>query len=269
MTKTADHSVPGFVTSGWAHRWIVACFCVLTMLALRSAQAQTYNVVYSFSTAQGGYYPLAGVTVDRSGNLYGTTAYGGFGIGCSQGCGTAYKLARRGSGWLFTPLYNFRGGSDGGRPRARLVFGPDGILYGTTFEGGIGCSGGCGVIFSLRPPAHASPTALASWTETVLHLFAGVNDGSNPGSGDLVFDQTGNIYGTTTNGGGGFCPGQGCGTVYELTHTGGGWTESVLHSFAESGDATEPLGGVVFDQIGRLYGDTLAGGTDNRVRYFR
>ena len=237
------------------------------ILAATTAQAQTYTVLYYFNSSQGGngYDPVAGVTLDRGGNLYGTTSSGGVGIGCHQeGCGVVYKLTHHGSSWVYAPLYSFHGGSDGALPFSRPVIGPDGTLYGTTFLGGQACSGGCGVVYNLRPPAHVSPSLLTSWTETVLYSFFGVNGGQNPGSGDLIFDAAGNIYGTTTEGGGGFCTGQGCGTVYELTHSNGGWSENTLHAFSEVGDGTEPFGGVVFDQAGNLDGMTLAGGIHNQ-----
>jgi len=247
-------------------------FCAMLFGPMLRAQGQTYSVLYGFSNARGnvGYGPIAGVTVDRAGNLYGTTFRGGFGTGCYQdGCGVVYRLAHRGGGWIYTPLYQFRGVSDGSGPFARPVIGPDGSLYGTTFLGGIGCSGGCGVVFNLSPPARPSPTPLTSWTETVLHLFAGVNDGSNPGSGDLIFDASGNIYGTTSEGGGGFCPGLGCGTVFELARSGQRWTESILHAFNQSNDGNEPLGGVVFDASGDLFGMTSGGGVHNRGTVYK
>ena len=268
MTNTTRPSTFSFSMHLLLSVWALVSVCALVLTGSPYAHAQTYSIIYSFNTSEGGNYPLAGVTLDRGGNLYGTTSQGGFGIGCQGGCGTVYKLTRRGSNWLFAPLYNFRGGSDGARPFARVVFGPDGSLYGTTYEAGIGCSGGCGVVFNLRPPPHQPSTPLPSWTETVLHLFSGDNDGGYPGSGDLIFDQAGNIYGTTSSGGGGFCPGLGCGTVYELARSNGGWTESVIHSFAQSGDAQEPFGGLVFDPSGNLYGDTLGGGTFNKGAVF-
>jgi uncharacterized repeat protein (TIGR03803 family) len=236
------------------------------LLAAIAAQGQTYTVLYSFNSSQGGngYDPVAGVTLDRAGNLYGTTARGGFGTGCQPGCGVVYKLTHRGSSWLFAPLYSFHGLSDGAMPFSRPVIGPDGTLYGTTFLGGNGCSGECGVVYNLRPPAHASPSLLTSWTQTVLYSFFGVNDGQNPGSGDLIFDSAGNLYGTTSEGGGGFCTGQGCGTVYELTHSHSGWSENILHAFSEVGDGALPYGGLIFDPAGNLYGMTVAGGLHNR-----
>jgi uncharacterized repeat protein (TIGR03803 family) len=78
------------------------------------------------------------LTIDHAGRLYGTTLQGGnTGGSCgANGCGTVFRLEPEGSGWVFTPLYNFQGGTDGSSPYARVIFGPDGGLYGTTAAGG-------------------------------------------------------------------------------------------------------------------------------------
>ncbi len=180
------------------------------------------------------------------------------------GCGTVFKLAHKGSGWVFTPLYNFQGGNDGAAPGARVIFGPDGTLYGTTTNGGVGpCRGdggetGCGTVFNVRPSPRACTTALCPWTETVLYRFTGGSDGSNPGSGDLLFDQSGNLYGTTYSGGA-----YGLGAVFSLSPSNGGWSESVLYSFTGGNDGSRPQSSVIFDQSGNLYGTTIYGGPSN------
>ncbi len=142
-------------------------------------------------------------------------------------------------------------------PGARVIFGPDGTLYGTTsYGGGSGCGGnGCGTVFNLKPPMNASTNVITDWIETVLYQFTGSSDGAFP-VGDLVFDQAGNIYGTTAGGGS-----SQEGTVYELTPSNGGWTESVLWSFTGGNDGGKPTGGVIFDSAGKLYGATQVGGS--------
>ncbi len=107
----------------------VLLFMILTV---QPAQAQTFTVIHAFTGGLDGGYPVAGLTMDRAGNLYGTT--------CGRLCGledvnpgTVFKLSKKGPSWVFTPLYAFRGGSDGANPYARVVFGPDGSLYGTTY----------------------------------------------------------------------------------------------------------------------------------------
>jgi uncharacterized repeat protein (TIGR03803 family) len=214
---------------------------LLAVVAAKSAQTQTYKVIYNFTGGQDGAFPQAGVTLDKAGNLYGTTS--GPGIH-----GGVYKLANKSGLWILSPLYNFTGGIDGGTPEAGVVFGPDGTLYGTARSGGDPTCGQCGVVFNLQPPVSACKTALCPWRETVLYAFQGGSDGLSPGLGDLVFDQAGAIYGTTTYGGSG-CD---CGTVYKLTPSGRSWTESVLYRFSDSGGSA-PYGSVIFDRAGNLY----------------
>jgi uncharacterized repeat protein (TIGR03803 family) len=228
------------------------------LLTAQPAQGQTYKVIYNFTGGADGAYPEAGLTMDVAGNLYGTTEAGGHtGGNCyDYGCGTAFKLAYKNSGWVLTTLYTFQAGSDGSFPAAPLVIGPNGILYGATGSGGSGCSGyGCGTVFSLRPAPTVCKTALCPWTETVLYRFADPPDGANPAYGDLIFDQAGNIYGTTAEGGT-----YGDGAVYQLALSGGVWTESVLHSFDQT-DGAEPAGGVTFGKDSSLYGTTVWGGS--------
>lgn len=203
-------------------------------------QAQSFQILHSFTGYADGSVPEAGVTMDRAGNLYGTTFQG-----------TVFKMSHAGSGWILTTLYTFRGGSDGANPASRVVFGPDGTLYGTTSEGG---ANGFGTVFNLRPPATVCKSTECPWTESIIHNFTG-SDGGAPQLGDLVFDAAGNIYGTTSGGGA-----HGHGVVFELTPSGGGWTESVLYSFAGGRDGAVPYSGVIFDAAGNLYGTTTLGG---------
>jgi len=235
----------------------------MTMLAT-AGLAQSFTVLHNFSNGPDGGEPVAGLSMDQAGDLYGTASTGGNTSGsCSYpnppGCGTVFKLSRRGSGWVLTTLYTFSG-PDGRNPLARVIIGPDGSLYGTTSLGG---QINEGTVFNLRPPAAACKTALCPWTETVLHSFQGYGDGAQPTFGDLVFDGAGNIYGTTPHGGQGDS-----GTVYKLTHSNGGWTETVLYNFRGGHDGATPYGGVVFDQAGNLWGTTGFGGSyDNGTIY--
>lgn len=123
-----------------------------------TVQAQTFQVLHTFTGKLDGANPEgAGLTMDRAGNLYGAAAFGGLETqACSYfgSCGTVFKLSRKGSGWIFSTLYLFNGGSDGNSPDAPIAFGPDGLIYGTTFYGGVSdpCDEhGCGIIYSLRP----------------------------------------------------------------------------------------------------------------------
>ena len=232
---------------------------VLSMIAAQAAPAQTYNVLHTFRGPDGAV-PFAGVTMDGTGNLYGTTTAGG------NGYGTVFKLAHEGSAWILTKLYAFTGGRDGSTPYARVIFGPDGTLYGTTIAGGGGtCDGGCGTVFNLRPSPVVCKSVACPWIETVLYRFTGGSDGGVPLFGDLVFDHAGNLYGTTSAGGNtsGNCAPSGCGVVFELTPAHGSWTETVLHSFSLDGrDGGYPASGLIFDNSGNLYGTTVFGGTN-------
>ena len=218
---------------------------LLTVTPNQIAQAQTYTVLHSFTNSTDGANPTAGVTIDRAGNLYGTTSHGGIGHG------TVYKLQRRGSSWTLNPLYSFAGGADGASPTARVIFGPNNLLYGTTAYGG---NQNAGTVFRLAPSPKACSRATCAWTETLLYVFSGAADGASPGYGDLVFDQAGNLYGTTYSGGE-----SSEGVAFELIPANGMWTENSIYAFSGS-NGSGPLSGVVFDGAGNLYGTTYQGG---------
>ncbi|HUI84805.1 MAG TPA: choice-of-anchor tandem repeat GloVer-containing protein [Candidatus Binatia bacterium] len=158
-----------------------------------------------------------------------------------------------GNSWASTEtiLYSFTGGADGSNPASQLVFDSAGNAYGTTVTGG---PSDCGVVFQL------TPTGQGQYQQTVLHSFNCFDDGKNP-YGGVTLDSAGNLYGTTAAGGtGGVCVGDGCGVVYKLTHSGGGWTETVLYSFLDAPDAGGPGSAVVFDAAGDLLGTAPDGG---------
>ena len=165
-------------------------------------------------------------------------------------------------------IFKFHGGFDGGgSPYGALVADQAGNLYGATGIGGdsghncyLGTAKGCGAIFELTPPNVPD----GSWREVLLYSFQGGTDGDAP-RGPLVFDQAGNLFGTTGGGGSNSaCPN--CGTVFELsppTSEGGAWKETVIHRFAGGllkPDGAGPNGGLVLDKNGNLYGTTFAGG---------
>jgi len=164
------------------------------------------------------------------------------------------------SAQTLSDLHNFTGQPDGGYPGGNVVADKNGNLYGTSEGGGSGCTPiGCGTVWELSPPA----TAGGAWTETILYNFQGTSsDGSSPWGG-LTMDAKGNLWGTTQFGGGSRCSG-GCGTVFQLKRptSGGNWTHHLAHSFAGgTHDGQQPLGGVVFDSAGNLYGTALGGGS--------
>jgi uncharacterized repeat protein (TIGR03803 family) len=162
------------------------------------------------------------------------------------------------SGWAGeTVLHSFPGGANGSAPAGILAMDSAGNLYGATNQGGLNgaCSGeSCGIVYEL------SPASGGGWTETVLYSFLGTTDGANPNSG-VILDSAGNLYGTTLWGGDTNCSSVGCGTVYELVRgSGGSWTEKILYEFTGESDGGNPLGGLVFDSRGNLYGTTSAWG---------
>ncbi len=238
---------------------------LLLSLTTYTAHAQTYSVIHSFSGGADGATPHSGLTPDGAGNYYGTATYGGFqGQNCGQqGCGTVYKLAKKNGSWVLTNLYSFKGGNDGAWPTARVVFGPDGAIYGTTFSGsGNSCTNnGCGTIFRLTPPVNPCHAVSCPWTETILYTFHGP-DGQLP-AGEIIFDHAGNIYGTTVAGGSGEW-----GTVYKLTHANGHWTQSVLYNFTGQDDGGDPAAGVIFDRAGNLWGTTASGGWNSLPDFY-
>ncbi|MFZ0311873.1 MAG: choice-of-anchor tandem repeat GloVer-containing protein [Candidatus Korobacteraceae bacterium] len=252
----------------------VAATAIATLLlvAATPAQAQTFTVLHNFTGALDGKFPNTGLTMDSAGNLYGTTAYGGFygndclGAGGNTGCGTIFKLVHKSAGWVFNPLYQFLGDStgDGASPLGRVIFGPDGALYGTAAYGGLQTSGcnGCGTVFKLTPPPQVCRGVLCSWDETQLYAFSG-GDGAFP-MGEIAFDAAGNLYGATQSGG----PGGYQGTAFELTPAHGTWTRTLLHDFGDAG-GTQPMGGVQLDHAGNVYGTAFFGGDGQEGTVFQ
>jgi len=230
-------------------------------LSPESGGGWTETVLYNFQQdGSDGIYPYADVILDASGNLYGTTEGGGSGGECSSngfpGCGTVFELSPQSGGrWTESVLHSFQNNlQDGIIPFAGLILDASGNLYGTT---GFGGTTSHGTVFELLPQSGGG------WAEAVLHSFNGT-DGNDPG-GSLILDAVGNLYGTAQSGGSSGCTinAVGCGTVFELSpNSGGHWTEKVLHTFQNNGrDGNNPIGGLIFDAAGNLYGATGAGGS--------
>jgi uncharacterized repeat protein (TIGR03803 family) len=235
---------------------ILATLAMTLVLPIRTEATSKFKLLTVFYNKQEGEFPDAALVFDKAGSLY-TTTYGG-----GSGGGTVIELSPTQDGkWSKKILYEFTGHKDGGNPLSGLIFDQAGNLYGTTVEGGdlSGCNGvGCGVVFKLTPKG-------GNWIESVLHSFAGGKDGAQPYAG-LVFDAAGNLYGTTTTGGGlGNCNGGfGCGVVFELSpNRNGGWTEKVLHRFTGGKDGASPWDVPNIDGAGNVYGTTLYGGNFN------
>jgi uncharacterized repeat protein (TIGR03803 family) len=212
------------------------------------------TVLYDFKNPPDGTNPFGTLIADSAGNLYGTTRWGGTG-GCFNptGCGTVFELSPSGNGhWTEKVLHSFdNNGQDGLAPETGLVLDASGNLYGTTAGGGVG-NNGWGSVFELTPEGKGQ------WTEKILYTFTDGPDGSYP-SGPLIFDKAGNLYGVAGNGGTG-CN-NGCGVVFELMPDGHGqWTEKVLYTFLTPTDGDVPIGPLILDNSGNLFGTTYAGG---------
>jgi uncharacterized repeat protein (TIGR03803 family) len=226
-----DGSLYGTASSGGLYGYGVVYRLQPPFSACKTALCYwTETVLYNFDLSHGSA-PQGNLTFDQAGNIYGTALYGGYG-----GAGVAYELSPSQGQWNLTVLHNFTNGSDGGIPGNGVIFDPAGNLYGTS-QGG---SDNMGVVYELTP-------GMSGWTETVLHNFAGGNDGEYPAG--LAMDSHGNIYGLT---GGTGDPNWG--TVFELQPAANGFSYSVLYAFppqlgGEPGFTNVPI----LDSAGNLY----------------
>jgi uncharacterized repeat protein (TIGR03803 family) len=143
--------------------------------------------LHAFKGQSDGAFPYGGLIFDKSGNLYGTTYYGG-----ANNVGTVYKLTPGDDSWTETVLYSFKGAPDGSSPSSALISDAAGNLYGTTVDGGT--AGGHGVIFRLAPRRDGT------WTESVAYRFPG-HPGASSAYNGMVAGSEGNFYGATKYGG--------------------------------------------------------------------
>jgi uncharacterized repeat protein (TIGR03803 family) len=218
------------------------CGTVFKLIHLSTGWSE--EILYAFTGLKGdGAGASTGLILDKAGNIYGTTSEGG----STGNYGTVYQLRHISTGWQERIIFEFTGQQTGESPYAGLTQDATGTLYGTTSYGG---SIGYGTVFELTPSS-------TGWTEQVLYSFSAGADGGFP-SGSLLLDSSGNLYGTTSVGG---CCADG--VVFELISSPtGNWSENVLYSFSGSTnkDGSEPLGGVISDANGNLYGTTSMGG---------
>jgi uncharacterized repeat protein (TIGR03803 family) len=211
----------------------------------RTATAYTEKVLHTF--ASNGGLPQAGLTIASNGTLFGTI----YGFGQQNPDGTVFGIQPGKAGAGYTPLYNFKGGTDGAFPIGALtVDNRTGVIYGTTEYGGTGN----GTVFSLSPHG-------AGYTEHVVHaLAAGSAEGFDP-EGQLLLTAQGDLFGTTTSGGI-KCSGIGCGTLFELTASGTSFTFRLVHQFTGPPDGADPeWSGLIPGPGGTLFGTTRSGGT--------
>jgi len=225
------------------------------------------SVLYRFTGGADGAQPEARLTWDAAGDLYGTTEAGGLyateacpGTGFSyyfdNGCGVAFELTPSSDGsWSESVLHRFTGGPDGGPEIGPLTIDSAGNLYGSAQRG----KNVQGLIFKLAP-------SQTGWKESILFALDDVKSGADAFSlTGLVFDQAGNLYGTTfwgpSDGGGG--------VVFKLSPSPlGTWRWSTLHSFGSFDPSAHPVGGVVLDSAGNVYGTDVSGGPGSAGEVF-
>jgi uncharacterized repeat protein (TIGR03803 family) len=233
----ADGNLYGTTTSGAAVNANCENGCgTVFKLSAGATATWTETVLYRFRGGADGAEPRA-APVLNGGKLYGTT-YGG---GTAGKFGIVYRLTRNatGTGWTEAVLYRFGGSGqsgDGGNPEAPVTF-LNGVLYGLTTREGIKTgpcsqdSRGCGIAFSLTPPASGT----GAWTETVLYRFKGGNDGMEPSNALLA--HTGFFFGATHRGGA-----SNTGTIFTVTQSGASWAEKVIYAFKSGTDGKDPQG---------------------------
>jgi hypothetical protein len=224
---------------------------VVFKLARLSANSYKESVLYRFGSSPDGVYPQGPLAIDAGGALYGTAQYGGSGTcGFSTvvtGCGAVFKLTPVGSSYSES-LYSFPTAAAGQAPEFGVILDTSGAIYGTTYSGG----NGYGVVFKLTPKG-------SSYTERILYSFQGASgttkDGAYPLGGLLVTPV--GIYGTTGSGGV-----NQSGTVFELVPSGANYRENIIYNFKAVSDGGGPIGNLIADKAGFLYGVTEAGGVD-------
>ena len=220
--------------------------------------ARTFRAISHFDYYVNGGNIEHGVTLDAAGNLYGTTMNGG-----PLDFGVVFKLTPQPDGaWAQSVLHFFQGGSGGRGPVSGVTFDENGNLYGVTAAGGVSCAGraaGCGTVYKLTPQPDGT------WKHKVIYAFSGIEGDIRVS--ELTFDTAGNLY-ALGSGGNTNC----CGVVFRLKpNTDGSWSEEILYTFkgGSDGNGNFPVGNLVFDKAGNLYGETGQGGNKDCGTVFK
>jgi uncharacterized repeat protein (TIGR03803 family) len=219
----------------------------------------TEKLLYSFRGGNDGRGPGGLLTLDASGNLYGTTWYGGGATSCGDGCGVVFQVNPSTRDERVLHRFQRHDPKDGIGPSG-VVFDTSGRLYGSTGYGG---ARGAGTIYELAPAPGGR------WTERVLYSFSGGRRGAYAG---VVSDRSGDLYGTAADGGDmydcGFA-GVGCGVAFKFARgPGERWRYTVVHRFAGGLDGSGPDSNLIFDRAGNLYGTTELGGASRQGTVF-
>jgi uncharacterized repeat protein (TIGR03803 family) len=202
---------------------------------VKSGASYSFSTLVNFAGANGAS-PQYGLIGDAGGNLFGTTQAGG-----ASDSGTVFELVKSGAGYTLSTLVNFTG-ANGAAPQGSLIADANGDLFGTTIGGG---AGGGGTVFELVKSG-------AGYSFSTLFSFSG----SPEIDGNVIIDAAGDLFGTTHSGGA-----SGAGTVYELVKSGAGYTLSTLLTFTGGADGATPVGALIADSHGNLFGTTFAGGS--------
>lgn len=208
-----------------------------------SPSGGTWNetVLYDFCSdidCLDGYNPLSGPISDAAGNLYGSTASWNFGC-----CGVVYEYGVQPEGG-YTILLILANSDIGDDLYGSFIFDQAGNLYGTGSDGGPP-GHHWGTVFELTPFGN-------EWNPSLLYAFTGSNNGRTGPEGGVVFDGSGNLWGTTYADGA-----HGFGNVFELTPSRGGWTYTDVYDFTGGNDGGNPTGSLIFDSAGNLYGTAM------------
>jgi len=261
--------------------WLMAAVAIVALSC--AAQSPSLDTIYSFTGGANGADPNAALVFGGgkyASDLFGTTPYGGNASCYPSGCGTVFQL-KPGTNWTQTVIYSFQGGADGANPVASLAVSKDGILYGTTENGGLT---GNGTVFELKPPTSKG----GSWTETVLYNFNGTAAATVDISGTTVTQTEGSSFVTGSAWVGmpvSFCipppakdPTEPCtpaGTytvasvqsATQLTLTESAGSEEGYYLLVQ--DGTEPVGNLTLLSNGKLYGTTFGGGSNGAGTAFQ
>lgn len=211
-----------------------AAVLVVGVLLTTPASAKSFQVIHDFTNGTDGGIPPYTLVLDRKGRLLGTANSGG-----ANGAGIIFRMTHKKSGWSLTPIYNF--GDTEGQPGWGLT--PfKGRFYANAFYAEV-MDGPCGSALQVK----GSQSVL-------VHTYVMKQDGCP--TGNLVLDRSGNVYGVTQDGGA-----NGWGSIFELSYSGGSWTQTILYSFQGGSDGGAPYSGLIFDKAGNLYGTATARGS--------
>jgi uncharacterized repeat protein (TIGR03803 family) len=228
----------GVASEGLVNEKSTCCGMIYELIP-QAGGGYSYNVIYAFSGLSGDAFPEGYISMDASGNIYGSTA-GSY--------GEVYRLSPNSSGgWSETVLWTE---SASGFGATGVAVDASGNVYGTAAFGG---ANNRGFVFEISPSG-------GSWTTQDIYDFSGPDGSGSVGS--VILDAAGNLYGTTPQGGSSTNCSGGCGVVFELTPNAGHWTESVLLNF-NGGNGSGPQARMTFDTNGNLYGTTWLGGPKN------